>query len=83
MSVMPVPVPMGGGFGFGSPFGYSPFGSPFGYSPFGAPGVSFYGGGFGVSPVDILLFGGLAYGLSQAVKVCHRSPSGMSPCCSR
>lgn len=71
---MPVPVPMGGGFGF-SPFG---FGSPFGYSPFGAPGVSFYGGGFGVSPVDILLFGGLAYGLSQAVKVCLMSPSGVT-----
>lgn len=56
---------MGGiGYGFGSPFG-----SPFGYSPFGRPGISFYGGGFGVNPVDLLVLGGVAYGVSQLVKV--------------
>lgn len=65
MSVMPVPVPMGGGFGYGSPFGFSPFG----FSPFGAPGISFYGGGMGVSPVDILVLGGVAYGALQLAKV--------------
>lgn len=63
-SVVPVPVPVPlGGYGYGSPFG-----SPFGYSPFGSPGVSFYGGGFGVNPVDVLVLGGLAYGVSQLVK---------------
>lgn len=65
---MPVPVPMGG-YGYGSPFGFSPFGSPFGFSPFGTPGVAFYGGGFGVSPVDILLLGGVVYGVSRLLKV--------------
>lgn len=57
---MPVPVPLGGGFGYGSPFGYSPF---------GAPGMSFYGGGFGISPVDILVLGGVAYVFAQSAKV--------------
>ncbi|CAM9404155.1 unnamed protein product, partial [Ectocarpus sp. 13 AM-2016] len=61
-TVLPVPVPMGGyGMGYG-------FGSPFGFSPFGRPGVSFYGGGFGVNPVDLLVLGGVAYGVSQLVK---------------
>lgn len=60
-----MPVPLGGyGYGFGSPFG-----SPFGFSPFGTPGVSFYGGGFGINPVDILVLGGVAYGVTQLVKV--------------
>lgn len=60
-SVVPVPVPMGGmGYGYGSPFGYSPFGG----------GVSFYGGGFGVNPVDLLVLGGVAYGVSQLMSVC-------------
>lgn len=62
-TVIPVPVPMGG---YGMGYGY---GSPFGFSPFGRPGVSFYGGGFGVNPVDLLVLGGVAYGVSQLVKV--------------
>lgn len=49
------------------------FGSPFGFSPFGRPGVSFYGGGFGVNPVDLLVLGGVAYGVSQLVKVRNAS----------
>lgn len=53
---MPIPVPMGGGMRFG-------------YPSFGVPGVSFYGGGFGLSPVDILLLGGVAYGLAKANQV--------------
>lgn len=53
VNLMPIPVPMGGGMRFG-------------YPSFGVPGVSFYGGGFGLSPVDILLLGGVAYGLAKA-----------------
>lgn len=49
------------------------YGSPFGFSPFGRPGVSFYGGGFGVNPVDLLVLGGVAYGVSQLVKVRNAS----------
>ena len=60
-----MPVPLGGyGYGFGSPFG-----SPFGFSLFGTPGLSFYGGGFGISPVDLLVLGGVAFGVTQLVKV--------------
>ncbi|CAN0395106.1 unnamed protein product [Ascophyllum nodosum] len=67
-TVVPVPVPSYG-YGLGSPFGFSPFGgSPFGFSPFGTPGVSFYGRGFGINPVDLLVLGGVAYGVTQLVK---------------
>ncbi|CAM9454281.1 unnamed protein product [Choristocarpus tenellus] len=62
-SLMPVPVPMyGGGFG-----GFSPFG----YSPFMSPGISIYGGGFGVNPVDLLVLGAVAYGATQLIKVTY------------
>ena len=80
---MPVPVPSYG-YGLGSPFGFSPFGgSPFGFSPFGTPGVSFYGRGFGINPVDLLVLGGVAYGVTQLVKVSRfcgaREPGAREP----
>lgn len=53
-----------GGYGFGSPFG-----SPFGFSPFRSPGALFYGGGFGVDPIDLLVLGGVVYGVTQLAKV--------------
>ena len=70
---MPVPVPVSP-FGYGGGFGYNPFFHPFGgfgFNPFFSPF-----GLFRVSPLDLLLVGGVVWAGSQVVR---RVEDGGSP----
>ncbi|CAM9589465.1 unnamed protein product, partial [Phaeothamnion confervicola] len=71
----------------GSPFGYSPFGfSPFGFGggfgggfglgvPIG-PSIGVYRGGWGVNPLDLLVFGGALYAASTLLRGVERGGFG-------